>query len=78
MDNRRIARLWRRLAELDRERAEVSDEIALSFAEAESGVRSSRALPRPAIVPPDRTPSEIERASAKRALRRAGLTGVRG
>lgn len=68
----------RRLAELFRQHAEISTEIAAALLEDEPAndpapVRRTR---RPArVVAPAIEPSEIDRARAREELRKAGLVG---
>ncbi len=78
MNPRKVAVLYRRLAELDVERAEVLREIATVLEDGapanDAPVRKARAKPRPGPV---NVPTDLDREKARQALRRAGLVGLR-
>lgn len=75
MNPRRLAALHRRRAELLREQAELEDEIADALAEEQEGATSPRrrGAPRPPVLPPERPPSDVDKALARRRLRGMGI-----
>ena len=73
MNRKLVAGQLRRLAELERQRADLLDELAEQLAaELEPGTTTPR-RPGPRIVAPEAPIDDLQRAKARRALRRAGL-----
>ena len=72
MNRKLVAGQLRRLAELERQRAELLDELAAQLAELEPRSAPPR-RPGPRIVAPEAPIDDLQRARARRALRRAGL-----
>ena len=73
MNRKLVAGKLRRLADLERQRADLLDELAEQLAdELEPRVAAPR-RPGPRIVAPEAPIDDLQRARARRALRRAGL-----
>ena len=69
MNQRRAAALFRRLADLDAERAERHRQLAVALAETEEPEQPRRARPAPPVVDVD----DMTRERARRMLRRSGV-----
>lgn len=73
MNRKLVAGHLRRLAELERQRADLLDQLAEQLADELEPRATSPRRPGPRIVAPEAPVDDIQRAKARRALRRAGL-----